>query len=107
MDEAMELAKDEFVNLELNSEIVVSSGVAGISKDHGYSGVVNIAPFACLIGRVIEGIYTPWAREQGYPTISIEVDGDQIPPNLVNKIEIFLVNVMRYNHKPEAEKFLD
>ncbi len=107
MDEAMELAKNEFVNLELNSEIVVSSGVAGISKEHGYSGVVNIAPFACLIGRVIEGIYTPWAREQGYPTISIEVDGDQIPPNLVNKIEIFLVNVMRYNHDPKTNLFLD
>ncbi len=107
MEEAMELAKNQFVNLELNSEIVVSSGVAGISMNHGYSGVVNIAPFACLIGRVIEGVYTPWAREHEYPTISIEVDGDQIPPNLMNKIEIFLVNVMRFKHTPEQEKFLD
>jgi predicted CoA-substrate-specific enzyme activase len=51
-----------FLNLELNSEIAVSTGVASTAMEQGYSGVVNICPFACLIGRVIEGLYTPWAR---------------------------------------------
>ena len=62
----------------------------------GYSGIVNISPFACLIGRVIEGLFAPWARDRNYPTISVEVDGNQLPPNIVNKLNIFMVNVLRF-----------
>jgi hypothetical protein len=85
-----------FVNHELNSEIAVSSGVAATAMDEGYSGIVNISPFACLIGRVIEGLLTPWARERDYPLISVEVDGNQLPPSIVNKLNIFMVNVLRH-----------
>jgi predicted nucleotide-binding protein (sugar kinase/HSP70/actin superfamily) len=34
-------------------------------QQDGYSGVAIIAPFGCLPGRVIEGVYTPWARARG------------------------------------------
>ena len=85
-----------FVDPELNSEIAVSTGAAATAMLDGYSGVVNISPFACLIGRVIEGVYTPWARERDFPTLSVEVDGNQLPPNLLNKLEIFLLNVQRF-----------
>jgi predicted nucleotide-binding protein (sugar kinase/HSP70/actin superfamily) len=85
------------VNLELNSEIAVSSGSAAAAMEAGYSGVVNISPFACLIGRVIEGIYTPWARERNYPVLSVEVDGNLLPPNMINKLNIFMVNVLRFS----------
>jgi hypothetical protein len=96
MHQIMENAQKHFVNLELNSEIAVSSGAAATAMEHGYSGIVNISPFACLIGRVIEGIFTPWARERNYPTLSVEVDGNLLPPNLVNKLNIFMVNVLRF-----------
>ena len=85
-----------FVNHELNSEIAVSSGVAATAMEEGYSGIVNISPFACLIGRVIEGLITPWARERDYPVISVEVDGNLLPPSIVNKLNIFMVNVLRH-----------
>ncbi len=85
-----------FVNHELNSEIAVSSGVAATAMEEGYSGIVNISPFACLIGRVIEGLFTPWARERDYPVISVEVDGNLLPPSIVNKLNIFMVNVLRH-----------
>ena len=85
-----------FVNHELNSEIAVSSGVAATAMEEGYSGIVNISPFACLIGRVIEGLLTPWARDRDYPLISVEVDGNQLPPSIVNKLNIFMVNVLRH-----------
>jgi hypothetical protein len=62
----------------------------------GYSGIVNISPFACLIGRVIEGLFTPWARERKYPIISIEIDGNLLPPNVLSKLEIFMLNVLRF-----------
>lgn len=96
-----------FVNHELQSEIVVSSGVAATAMEEGYSGVVNISPFACLIGRVIEGIYTPWARERNYPTISVEVDGNQLPPSIVNKLNIFMVNVLRFRNKGDISVLIN
>jgi predicted nucleotide-binding protein (sugar kinase/HSP70/actin superfamily) len=97
MHEIMNLTQEHFVNLELNSEIAVSSGVAATAMEkYGFSGVVNISPFACLIGRVIEGLYTPWARERNYPVLSVEVDGNLLPPNIINKLNIFIVNALRF-----------
>ena len=46
---------------------MVSPAVAGAAMQDGYSGVAIIAPFGCLPGRVIEGVYAPWARARGYP----------------------------------------
>jgi hypothetical protein len=75
--------------------------------EHGYSGIVNISPFACLIGRVIEGIFTPWARERNYPTLSVEVDGNLLPPNIVNKLNIFMVNVLRFKGGNDLSGLVD
>jgi hypothetical protein len=75
--------------------------------DAGYSGIVNISPFACLIGRVIEGIYMPWARERNLPVLSVEVDGNLLPPNIVNKLNIFMVNVLRFNGGTDLSQLVD
>jgi predicted nucleotide-binding protein (sugar kinase/HSP70/actin superfamily) len=96
MQEIMKNTEKYFVSQELYSEISISSGVAATAMMDGYSGIVNISPFACLIGRVIEGVLTPWAREQKYPIISIEIDGNILPPNVLNKLEIFMLNVQRF-----------
>ncbi|MCL2062980.1 MAG: acyl-CoA dehydratase activase [Candidatus Cloacimonetes bacterium] len=103
----MKYTEDYFLNLELNSEIAVSAGSAAAVMESGYSGIVNIAPFACLIGRVIEGIYTPWARERNYPILSVEVDGNQLPPNIVNKLNIFMVNVLRFKSEDDLSSLID
>jgi predicted CoA-substrate-specific enzyme activase len=107
MHEIMENTQKHFVNLELNSEIAVSSGVAATAMEQGYSGIVNISPFACLIGRVIEGLFTPWARERNYPTLSVEVDGNLLPPNIVNKLNIFMVNVLRFKGNTDLSGLID
>jgi predicted nucleotide-binding protein (sugar kinase/HSP70/actin superfamily) len=73
----------------------------------GYSGIVNISPFACLIGRVIEGLLTPWARERKYPAISIEIDGNLLPPNVLSKLEIFMLNVMRFKEHANVNSMVD
>ena len=103
----MKYSQEHFVNLELNSEIAVSSGSAAAAMEAGYSGIVNIAPFACLIGRVIEGLFTPWARERNYPILSVEVDGYQLPPNIVNKLNIFMVNVLRFKGDGDLSGLVD
>ncbi|MDR2499712.1 MAG: acyl-CoA dehydratase activase [Treponema sp.] len=107
MRQIMANTQKHFVNLELNSEIAVSSGAAATAMEHGYSGIVNISPFACLIGRVIEGLFTPWARERNYPTLSVEVDGNLLPPNIVNKLNIFMVNVLRFKGSADLSLLID
>ncbi|MDR1903902.1 MAG: acyl-CoA dehydratase activase [Treponema sp.] len=107
MHQIMENTQKYFVNLELNSEIAVSSGAAATAMEHGYSGIVNISPFACLIGRVIEGIFTPWARDRNYPILSVEVDGNLLPPNIVNKLNIFMVNVLRFKGSGDLSGLID
>jgi predicted nucleotide-binding protein (sugar kinase/HSP70/actin superfamily) len=103
----MEYTKKHFVDLELNSEIAVSSGAAAAAMESGYSGIVNISPFACLIGRVIEGLFTPWARERNYPSLSVEVDGNLLPPNIINKLNIFMVNVLRFKGGKDMSALVD
>jgi predicted CoA-substrate-specific enzyme activase len=107
MREIMANTAEHFVDHELNSEIAVSTGVAATAMQHGYSGIVNISPFACLIGRVIEGLFTPWARDRNYPSISVEVDGNQLPPNIVNKLNIFMVNVLRFRGGRDLSGLID
>lgn len=99
MYKIMANTKEHFVPHELHSEISVSSGSAATAMLEDYSGVVNISPFACLIGRVIEGLITPWFRERQYPVISIEIDGNQLPPGVITKLEIFMLNVLRFKNQ--------
>ncbi|MBN1532470.1 MAG: activase [Spirochaetes bacterium] len=107
MAEIVGNAEEHFVNGELYSEITVSSGVASTAMMKDFSGIVNISPFACLIGRVIEGLYTPWARERNFPVMSVEIDGAILPPNIINKLEIFMLNVLRFRSKPEAKDLIE
>jgi len=107
MKQIMTNTQKYFVNLELQSEISVSSGVAATAMEQGYSGIVNISPFACLIGRVIEGLFTPWAREYNYPILSVEIDGNLLPPNIINKLNIFTVNVLRFNNRGDITSLID
>jgi predicted CoA-substrate-specific enzyme activase len=107
MTKIMDNANTTFVTNELESEISISSGVAATALEEDYSGVVNISPFACLIGRVIEGILTPWARERKLPIMSVEIDGDVLPPSIVNKLEIFMLNVLRFRKDFEDSELVD
>ena len=107
MEEIMRNTEKHFVSHELYSEISISSGVAATAMMDGYSGIVNISPFACLIGRVIEGVITPWARERKYPAISIEIDGNLLPPNVINKLEIFMLNVLRFGGNKDISTMME
>lgn len=107
MKAIMKNTEKYFVSNELHSEISISSGVAATAMMDGYSGIVNISPFACLIGRVIEGLFTPWAREHKYPAISIEIDGNLLPPNVLNKLEIFMLNVLRFRENPDIVTMIE
>lgn len=103
MEKIMSIAEEHFVSSDLYSEISISSGVSAAAMMEDYSGIINISPFACLIGRVIEGLITPWARERKYPVMSIEIDGAILPPNIVSKLDIFMLNVLRFRDNKDIE----
>jgi len=107
MEEIMGNSYEHFVTDELHSEISISSGVAATALMDDFSGVINISPFACLIGRVIEGLITPWARERRFPVMSVEIDGEILPPNIVNKLDIFMLNVLRFRSKVDNLDLVD
>ena len=107
MSKMVGLAERDFVSAELESEITISSGAAAAAMMEGYSGVVNISPFACLIGRVIEGLLTPWAREHSYPLLSLEIDGNTLPPSTMSKLEIFMLNVLRFRRETGLEELVE
>ena len=88
--------RQEFVDPELESEATVSPAVGAAAMKEGYSGVAIIAPFGCLPGRLIEGVYAPWAKARDYPVLALENDGQPYPPNIVSRIEVFAHNVLRF-----------
>ncbi len=94
MDRIMARA-EEFASCELESEATLSPGSAAVAMDEGYHGVAIIAPFACLPGRLIEATYAPWARARGMPVVAVESDGNEYPPGVVSRIEIFAHDVSR------------
>jgi len=99
MNEIIGEGPHEFVDPELESEATVSPAVGAAAMKNGYSGVAIIAPFCCLPGRLIEGVYAPWAKARGYPVLALENDGQPYPPNIVSRMEVFAHNVLRFESK--------
>jgi predicted CoA-substrate-specific enzyme activase len=89
-------AQNTFIDPELSSEATVSPAVGAAAMNEGYSGVAIIAPFGCLPGRLIEGVYAPWAKARDYPVLALENDGQPYPPNIVSRLEVFAHNVLRF-----------
>lgn len=96
MDSIIGEGRKHFFEPALESEATISSAVAARAMEEGYSGVVVIMPFACLPGRLIEGVFAPWARERGFPVIALENDGQPYPPNVISRLEVFSHNVQRH-----------
>ncbi|MBN2525433.1 MAG: activase [Deltaproteobacteria bacterium] len=92
-----------FIDPRLESEATCSSGAAATGMLDGYDGTVIIAPFSCLPGRLVEGVYGPWARRNNYPYISLENDGQPYAPSVVARMEIFAHNVSRFQKKSKTD----
>jgi predicted nucleotide-binding protein (sugar kinase/HSP70/actin superfamily) len=103
LDQALAFGGRTFVAPAMQSEATISPAAAAAAMRDGYSGVAIIAPFGCLPGRVIEGVYAPWARAHGYPVVALENDGQPYPPNVVARLDVFAQNVQRYQ-QPQSER---
>lgn len=97
---ALDYGGREFVSPDMESEATISPAVAAAAMQDGYSGIAIIAPFACLPGKLIEGVFGPWAKQRGYPVVALENDGQPYSPNVVARIEVFAHNVQRFEKHP-------
>jgi predicted CoA-substrate-specific enzyme activase len=102
MTRVIQDAQDTFIHPQLSSEATVSPAVGAAAMTDGYSGVAIIAPFGCLPGRLIEGVYSPWAKARGYPVLALENDGQPYPPNIVSRMEVFAHNVLRFEPRKHS-----
>jgi predicted nucleotide-binding protein (sugar kinase/HSP70/actin superfamily) len=102
IDRLMTKAPD-FTDAEFETEATISSLTADEAENYGYSGAIVIAPFACLIGRLLKAVLTPNMRKKGFPIITIENDGHDYPPNVRNQIEIFMLNALRFQPSRGSE----
>ncbi len=101
MNQIIGEGQHQFVDPELESEATVSPAAGAAAMKDGYSGVVIISPFGCLPGRLIEGVYAPWAKARDYPVLALENDGQPYPPNVVSRMEVFAHNVLRFGAKAQ------
>jgi hypothetical protein len=104
MSEIIGEGRKEFVDPELESEATVSPAVGAAAMKEGYSGVAIIAPFGCLPGRLIEGVYAPWAKARDFPVLALENDGQPYPPNIVSRMEVFAHNVLRFESNGHSKR---
>jgi predicted nucleotide-binding protein (sugar kinase/HSP70/actin superfamily) len=86
---------DEFTSMDFETEATVSSLTASKAMQQGYDGIIAIAPFACLPGRLIKAMLEPYSRQRALPMMTVEADGLRFPPNVISRLEIFMLNVMR------------
>jgi predicted CoA-substrate-specific enzyme activase len=96
MDAVMSTVGD-FTHVDFETEATVSCLVAAEAVRTGYDGVVAIAPFACLPGRLIRAMLEPWCRERGVPFIALENDGLAYSPGTLTRLEVFSLNVLRHH----------
>jgi hypothetical protein len=39
--------------------------------------------------------------------MSVEIDGSVLPPNIVSKLEIFMLNVLRFRQNPDISELVE
>ncbi len=96
---------DEFTHMDFETEATVSSLTASKAVQQGYDGIIAIAPFACLPGRLIKAMLEPYSRQRAIPMLTIEADGLRFPPNVISRLEIFMLNVLRRGDRDSDTTF--
>ena len=86
---------NQFTHPDFETEATVSTLVAAQAVKDGYDGIVAIAPFACLPGRLIRAMLEPYSRKRNIPFMALENDGLAYPPSTLSRLEVFMLNVLR------------
>ena len=97
---------ERFTDHTFETEATVSPMTATKAVEGGgYDGIVLIAPFACLPGRLIKAMLEPYTRKAGVPFIALEADGLKFPPTVISRMEIFMLNVLRHGSQVGEDSY--
>jgi len=80
------------LDLQLTGEAILTVG-SGIEAQENYQGIVSLYPFGCMPGRIAEFFLKN--ENKGYPFLSLELDGNKLPPVIEAKIDSFISQVKR------------
>jgi len=65
-----------YVDTTFRGETILSMGKSVEYAHHGYDGVVNVVPFACLPGHIVNALLTRFAEDYpGVPILKMDYDG--------------------------------
>jgi predicted CoA-substrate-specific enzyme activase len=80
------------LDLQLTGEAILTVG-SGIEAQEDYQGVVSLYPFGCMPGRIAEFFLKNENKE--HPFLSLELDGNILPPVIEAKLDSFITQVKR------------
>jgi predicted nucleotide-binding protein (sugar kinase/HSP70/actin superfamily) len=86
------------INPELTGEAVLTIGAALTEIRNRYCGVIAMGLFGCMTNRLSESILS---REMGteHPFLAIESDGNLFTQVITAKIEVFLLQALRFHEQ--------
>ena len=86
----------EYLDLQLTGEAILTVG-SGIEAKQAYDGIISLYPFGCMPGRIAEFFLK--SDIKGLPFLSLEVDGNRLPPVIEAKLDSFIAQVKKRNRK--------
>ncbi|RKY28815.1 MAG: CoA activase [Planctomycetota bacterium] len=79
-----------YIDIAFRGETILSMGKAVEYAHAGYNGIVNLVPFACLPGHIVNALFTKFSRDYpGLPVLKMDYDGTK-QANEDTRIEAFV-----------------
>ncbi|MDR4507226.1 MAG: acyl-CoA dehydratase activase [Candidatus Brocadiaceae bacterium] len=79
-----------YIDDSYKGDPVLSLGKATEYVEHGYDGIINVLPFHCMPGTVVNGVLEKFQKEhQGIPCLKLSFDGQE-QTNEETRLEAFM-----------------
>ncbi len=76
ISEVMEMGS-EYLHPQIKGEAILSMGRAVEYAEHGFNGVVNVAPFGCMPGAIVNSLLERYRSDYNMPVLKLDYDGLQ------------------------------
>jgi len=67
----------EYLDPNVKGEAILSMGRALEYVHHGFDGIVNVAPFGCMPGAIVNSLLERFRRDHRLPVLKLDYDGLQ------------------------------
>jgi predicted nucleotide-binding protein (sugar kinase/HSP70/actin superfamily) len=67
----------EYLHPAIKGEAVLSMGRAVEYAEHGFDGVINVVPFGCMPGAIVNSLLERYRKDHDMPVLKLDYDGMQ------------------------------